>query len=87
MGALINGLERPGTLLAAGGETLRALCRSLGARSLEVQGRLVPGLPRSILRGGPWDGLTVLSKSGAFGHPTLLQDFLRSALPPRERTA
>ncbi|MBV8399993.1 MAG: hypothetical protein JOZ17_14835, partial [Acetobacteraceae bacterium] len=74
---LAHGLPRPGTLLVAGGETLRGLCVSLGARSLEVQGRIVPGLPRSILRGGRWDGVTVVSKSGAFGTPTLLRDLLR----------
>ena len=52
---LAQTLPRPGTLLAAGGETLRGLCLSLGASSLEVHGRIVPGLPRSILRGGRWD--------------------------------
>lgn len=66
----------PGTLVVAGGETLRGLCLSLGARSLEVQGRIVPGLPYSIMRGGRWDGVTVVSKSGAFGHRTLLRDLL-----------
>lgn len=66
----------PGTLVVAGGETLRGLCLSLGARSLEVQGRIVPGLPCSIMRGGRWDGVTVVSKSGAFGHRTLLRDLL-----------
>ena len=49
---------------------------SLGAASLEVQGRILPGLPRSVLRGGLWDGVTVVSKSGAFGPPHLLRDLL-----------
>ena len=71
----------------AGGETCAALCTSLGAHSLEVQGRIVPGLPRSILRGGRWDGVTVVSKSGAFGHPTLLRDLLRANSFIHERTA
>jgi len=78
-------LPAPGTLLAAGGETLRGLCIALGAESLLVQGRAVPGVPVSILRGGRWDGVTVVSKSGAFGHPTLLRDLLR--FPELERTA
>jgi D-threonate/D-erythronate kinase len=84
---LVQNLPPPGTLLVAGGETLRGLCLSLGARSLEVQGRIVPGLPRSILRGGPWDGVAVVSKSGAFGTPNLLRDLLRSARTATERTA
>ena len=73
--------------MVAGGETLRGLCLALGATSLEVQGRIVPGLPRSVMRGGRWDGVTVLSKSGAFGPPNLLRDLLRSAQPATERTA
>jgi D-threonate/D-erythronate kinase len=84
---LVRDLAPPGTLLVAGGETLRGLCLSLGAHSLDVQGRLAPGLPRSILRGGLWDGVTVVSKSGAFGSPTLLRDLLRGAHIVTERTA
>lgn len=83
---LVRDLPPPGTLLVAGGETLRGLCLSLGAGSLEVQGRLVPGLPRSVLRGGAWDGVTVVSKSGAFGPPALLRDLLRGASAAMERT-
>ena len=64
---------------------LMPLCLSLGARSLEVQGRVVPGLPQSVMRGGRWDGVVVLSKSGAFGPPDLLRDLLRSTHPVTER--
>jgi len=77
---LVQNLPPPATLVVAGGETLRGLCLSLGAHSLEVQGRIVPGLPRSIMRGGRWDGVTVVSKSGAFGTPTLLRDLLSNSL-------
>jgi uncharacterized protein YgbK (DUF1537 family) len=83
--ALTKGLPPPGTLVVAGGETLRGLCIALGAKSLAVQGRLMPGVPVSVLHGGVWDGVTVVSKSGAFGHPTLLREILR--LPDLERTA
>lgn len=74
--ALLQDLPAPGTLLVAGGETLHGICTALGATHLEVQGRLLPGLPRSILRGGRWDGVTVVSKSGAFGTQALLRDLL-----------
>ena len=76
MQRLIHQLDPPGSLVVAGGETLRSLCLSLGATGLEVQGRVVPGVPRSVMRGGRWDGVTVVSKSGAFGHPTLLRELL-----------
>lgn len=78
--AAMNGLTRsltpPGTLLAAGGETLRAVCEGLGARWLEATGAVAPGVPRSVMRGGAWDGVDIVSKSGAFGGDTLWRDLL-----------
>ena len=65
--SVLAALERPGTLVVAGGETLRRLCDALGVGGLEVDGEVVPGVPTSILRGGDWDGQRVVSKSGAFG--------------------
>ena len=81
LGAIARQVPRPGTLAVAGGETLRALLSGLGARSLLVEGRAVPGVPISRIVGGTWDGVTVLSKSGAFGHPDLLRELL--GLPER----
>ena len=72
----------PGTLVAAGGETLRAICRGLGAHALETTGLVAPGVPRSAMRGGRWDGVAVVSKSGAFGADTLWRDLLaQNGLP------
>jgi D-threonate/D-erythronate kinase len=73
---LAHRLPRPATLLAAGGETLRALCRGLGAQSLRTTGLVAPGVPRSVMQGGAWDGIEVVSKSGAFGTDTLWRDLL-----------
>ena len=86
IGGLLRELDPPRTLLAAGGETLRGICQALGAKSLEVQGRIVPGLPRSMLCGGPWHGVAVISKSGAFGPPNLLRDLLRAHLGSEQKT-
>jgi uncharacterized protein YgbK (DUF1537 family) len=77
MGELTAALAPPGTLIVAGGETLRALCLALDARALEITGRIVPGLPRSTLQGGRWAGVEVISKSGAFGAPDLWRTLLR----------
>ena len=74
---VVAGVPRPGTLLVAGGETLKALCLALGAQRLDVSGEIGPGLPRSTLRGGRWDGLPVVSKSGAFGGADVWRDLLR----------
>lgn len=88
LATLAEQLPPPGTLVVAGGETLRGLCVALGARSLTVWGRVVPGVPVSTLRGGHWDGVTVLSKSGAFGPPSLWRDLLPipASAPTLERT-
>jgi len=77
--ALLTFVDRPGTLFVAGGETLRTVCDCLGAERLDVDGEMVPGVPASILRGGRWDGLRIVSKSGAFGDAGLLLRLLRPA--------
>jgi uncharacterized protein YgbK (DUF1537 family) len=69
---LLTANERPGTLFVTGGETLRRLCGALGVQRLDVDGELEPGVPTSIMRGGPWDGQRVVSKSGAFGDANFL---------------
>lgn len=73
---LIDRVDPPGTVVVAGGETLRSLCDATDARDLLVRGRLVPGVPVSVMQGGRWNGVTVVSKSGAFGHPQLLRDLI-----------
>jgi uncharacterized protein YgbK (DUF1537 family) len=77
LAALTEALEPPGTLIVAGGETLKALCLALGAHALQVTGRIMPGLPRSIVQGGRWAGVEVISKSGAFGAPDLWRSLLQ----------
>jgi len=72
-------LARPAALLVSGGETLRAVCESLGADRLDVDGEIAPGVPTSIMRGGGWNGLRVISKSGAFGQRDLLADIADAA--------
>jgi D-threonate/D-erythronate kinase len=78
---LLTFLDRPGALFVAGGETLRRVCDCLGAQRLDVDGEIVPGVPASILQGGRWDGLRIISKSGAFGDAGLLLRLLR---PPAQ---
>jgi len=78
---LVRRLDPPGTLLVAGGETLRGLCLALDADRLDLDGQVWPGVPCSILRGGRFDGIRVISKSGAFGDPALLRRLLALAAP------
>jgi D-threonate/D-erythronate kinase len=69
---LLDGLPQPGSLFVTGGETLSRVCAALEAEALEVQGEIEPGIPVSVLKGGKWDGVTVISKSGAFGNEGLI---------------
>ncbi len=77
--ALLPALRKPASLVVAGGETLRAVCDLLGATHLDVIGTVLPGVPHALLRGGAWDGVDVISKSGAFGAPQVLRDLLTRA--------
>jgi D-threonate/D-erythronate kinase len=70
------GLAPPGTVIIAGGETLKNLCTCLGTQSLLVTGQIAPGIPRSAMQGGLRDGVEIVSKSGAFGPPALWRDLL-----------
>ncbi|MEF0940866.1 four-carbon acid sugar kinase family protein [Rhizobium sp. BR 362] len=75
-GHIAKALPAPAALIVAGGETLRNLCATLDVAALSLTGQAAPGLPRSTIVGGPWEGTTVISKSGAFGGPTLWRDLL-----------
>jgi D-threonate/D-erythronate kinase len=84
---LVQRLQRPGLLVASGGETLCGLLAPLGARALGVIGEFEPGAPVSRLIGGRWDSLTVLSKSGAFGSPDFLARAIAATQPARKALA
>lgn len=60
------------SLVVTGGDTLSIVLDSVAAEFLECYGEAMTGVPLSRIRGGVWDGLTVLSKSGGFGTPDLL---------------
>jgi len=79
---LLPSLPRPRTLIVSGGETLRAVCRMLAATDLAVDGQIATGIPSSRIRGGAWDGVRVISKSGAFGAPDLLRNLVDHASTP-----
>lgn len=72
-------LDRPDALLVMGGDTLQLCCDVLGTRELTVRGLLVTGIPVSEFHDGDWKGLTVVSKSGAFGLAETLCDVLAMA--------
>jgi uncharacterized protein YgbK (DUF1537 family) len=69
---LVPRIPPPKSLLVTGGETALSVCLSVGADHLEVEGALAQGIPVSRIVGGIWDGVQMVSKSGAFGDEMLL---------------
>jgi uncharacterized protein YgbK (DUF1537 family) len=57
----------PAAIVLTGGDTARAVCSALGTQSLDVYREAAPGVPISLLQGGRWDGLPVVTKAGGFG--------------------
>jgi D-threonate/D-erythronate kinase len=76
IGELAREIPQPRSLVVAGGETLRALCASLGADRLSVIGQVIPGVAVSVMVGGLWNGLRVVSKAGSFGGENFLRQLL-----------
>lgn len=74
LAALLPGISRPGTLFASGGQTLAALCDTLGCTRLVAHAEWAPGIVFSKMDDGAWAGLDVVSKSGAFGGEEVLTD-------------
>lgn len=50
-----------------GGETAVYCCRALQASGVEVEAEVIPGIPIGRLFGGPFHGLPIVTKAGAFG--------------------
>ena len=68
-----------GVLFLTGGETAISICRALGATGMEVCRELVPGIPLGKLVGGPFQGLPVITKAGAFGDTEAILKAIKTA--------
>jgi uncharacterized protein YgbK (DUF1537 family) len=54
-------------LVLTGGDTAVSCCSRLSANGIVVVQEVAPGIPVGMLKGGPCDGLRVVTKAGAFG--------------------
>jgi len=59
--------ERCRGLVASGGHMASRLVDALGAQRLAVSGEVAPLCPRGTVAGGPWSGLSVITKGGLIG--------------------
>lgn len=60
-------------LVLTGGETAQKVLNRLGNEGMEIEGELFGGIVKGVLVGGKWDGLTVITKAGAFGREDALE--------------
>lgn len=68
-------------VVLTGGDTAAAVCRAVEASGIALMGEMLPGIPAGILIDGPFKGLTIVTKAGAFGDKTALarvMDFLQN---------
>ncbi len=63
---------QPAGLVLVGGDTSVATLAALGAHGLRIQSEVQSGIPQGWLVGGPYHGLPVVTKAGAFGNPQAL---------------
>lgn len=85
--AVLPRLAPPAQLVVIGGETLLAVCHAVGASALSLTGEWQVGVPSSELSGGIWNGVTLISRSGAFGRPDFLDKLLGAASASAGRAA
>jgi len=72
----IEPLSRAGTVVLLGGDTAMAALRFAGASAVELAGGVLPQIPFGRIRGGQWDGKTIVTKAGGFGDPDALPRLL-----------
>jgi uncharacterized protein YgbK (DUF1537 family) len=68
-------------LFMTGGDTAHFVCRALGIHALRLNREFAPGVPLAIAEGGPFDGVSVVLKSGGFSEPDLLCRLLETSRP------
>jgi uncharacterized protein YgbK (DUF1537 family) len=61
------GRKRPGGVFLSGGDTATAVLGAAGISGIRLRGEVVPGAAWGVAAGGTLDGVTVVTRSGAFG--------------------
>lgn len=69
-------------LLLTGGETAQHMINGLKPKEIEIEGELLEGIVKGHLVGGDWDGVTVVTKAGAFGKENALERIVEMLIHP-----
>jgi len=59
-------------LVLSGGDTASLVCQAVEAQAIELLDEIIPGVPCGVIRGGAFNGISVVTKSGGFGRPDAL---------------
>jgi uncharacterized protein YgbK (DUF1537 family) len=62
----------PGLLFLTGGDTADAVLTAAGVERIDIRGEIIPGVVEGTLSGGALQGVTVVTKAGAFGEKDTL---------------
>lgn len=65
------------TIISVGGDTSLQVCKALGVRGIYLMDEIVSGIPIGRIIGGPWENLTIVTKSGSFGKQDALYKVLQ----------
>jgi uncharacterized protein YgbK (DUF1537 family) len=57
-----------------GGDTAALVCDVAGTHAILLKNEVAPGIPWGHLRGGLFDGLPAITKSGGFGSQSSLRE-------------
>jgi uncharacterized protein YgbK (DUF1537 family) len=60
-------------LILTGGDTAMSVFNALRGDGVEIEGEILDGIVLGHLTGGNWNGLTVVTKAGAFGREDALE--------------
>jgi uncharacterized protein YgbK (DUF1537 family) len=64
---LLVARRRPDGMLLSGGDTATAVLGAAGVAAIRLRGEAIPGVAWGVAVGGLLDGVTMLTRSGAFG--------------------
>ncbi|MEA3345627.1 MAG: nucleotide-binding domain containing protein, partial [Chloroflexota bacterium] len=67
MAARLAGRHKLAGLVVTGGDVALAVCRALKATAVSLVTEVAPGIPLGRIRGGPQEGLPLITKAGGFG--------------------
>ena len=60
-------------VVLTGGETAQSVISGLETKGIEIEGELLEGIVKGHLIGGNWNGLSIITKAGAFGKTNALE--------------